>query len=648
MLAPNPHPPCRHLLHGRKESARLPRISPDSCPCDSSARLVDSRGSEWPTREWFAGGPPVDSCRAPPNRDCPSVAARSAVRPGIPVLALLRARRAGPSRGAAVRYGRWARTIVRAGKRRAVTITGLLPKWVEQATSTTGATARRSHLRRCRTAPVATTLKIGERGARRDPEKARRAIYRPPPRRGEGGLVEQNRPNLFRTSVANVGPGETVSVRIAYWQAVAYRDGHFAIDLPLGLTSRYVPATTFALGGSDSPATGLPPENAPEALPAADAATHVDQAPMPVGRAHRPHRRRRHSTHRRPTHPIQTRKNGERYVIALHDLATLPERDFELRWTRRRRPSRRARCSSRNAPMRPTPTPCCCRRAGVARRLPRELILVIRYVGSMQGDAIVRRATRGRGAREPAPGDRFNLIQFNSSPSSCYSSRCRRMTSTCASRPSGVAALRATAAPRWRLRCSSRCRSNPAGYVAPGRGSRPMPRSATRPRCSRRSNAIWARRDCSGGIAERRRLVPAQAPRWVRGSELVIRSIAKSANAAETLFAKLDRPALGNVRCNGRQAPKRTRDAARPYHGEPLAGRIAKLGARRARSRQADGAPRASGTANCRWARGTASTASSGCGAAARSRCWKHTCARGADGRWCASRSGRSASNTIW
>ena len=35
-------------------------------------------------------------------------------------------------------------------------------------------------------------------------------------RRGRASLVEQERPNMFTTSVANIGPGETISVQIEY------------------------------------------------------------------------------------------------------------------------------------------------------------------------------------------------------------------------------------------------------------------------------------------------------------------------------------------------------------------------------------------------------------------------------------------------
>ena len=49
----------------------------------------------------------------------------------------------------------------------------------------------------------------------------------------KASLVEQQRPNLFTTSIANVGAGEEVSVTINYQQTVDYRDGEFRLRFPM-------------------------------------------------------------------------------------------------------------------------------------------------------------------------------------------------------------------------------------------------------------------------------------------------------------------------------------------------------------------------------------------------------------------------------
>ena len=85
----------------------------------------------------------------------------------------------------------------------------------------------------------ALTLRIGERlieGEIREKEEAR-AVYEAAAAAGQrASLVSQNRPNLFQTAVANIGPGEEVEIEVRYWQPVAFRDGVFSLHLPLTLS----------------------------------------------------------------------------------------------------------------------------------------------------------------------------------------------------------------------------------------------------------------------------------------------------------------------------------------------------------------------------------------------------------------------------
>ncbi|MEE2566126.1 marine proteobacterial sortase target protein [Hyphobacterium marinum] len=70
--------------------------------------------------------------------------------------------------------------------------------------------------------------------ARRIYEEARDAGQR-------ASLIEQERPNMFTTSVANIGPGETIIVQIEYQDVARMRDGRFEMRFPMGLTPRYIP-----------------------------------------------------------------------------------------------------------------------------------------------------------------------------------------------------------------------------------------------------------------------------------------------------------------------------------------------------------------------------------------------------------------------
>ena len=70
----------------------------------------------------------------------------------------------------------------------------------------------------------------------------------------QAGLVESERPNLFRNDVANVGPGQTVLIAIEYQAPVRQLSGEYALRLPLVVGPRYVPPHSLA-----SPAVGPDP-----------------------------------------------------------------------------------------------------------------------------------------------------------------------------------------------------------------------------------------------------------------------------------------------------------------------------------------------------------------------------------------------------
>jgi Ca-activated chloride channel homolog len=74
-----------------------------------------------------------------------------------------------------------------------------------------------------------------------------REIYETAKEEGKkAGLVEQQRPNMFSNSVANIGPGETVMIVIEYQMPLRQLDGTFAMRLPLVVAPRYVPPHSTA------------------------------------------------------------------------------------------------------------------------------------------------------------------------------------------------------------------------------------------------------------------------------------------------------------------------------------------------------------------------------------------------------------------
>lgn len=61
-------------------------------------------------------------------------------------------------------------------------------------------------------------------------------------------LLRQERPNLFTTRVANIGPGEVLAVEIEYQQAVQYQqsaggESEYRLRFPMTITPRYIPGS---------------------------------------------------------------------------------------------------------------------------------------------------------------------------------------------------------------------------------------------------------------------------------------------------------------------------------------------------------------------------------------------------------------------
>lgn len=108
------------------------------------------------------------------------------------------------------------------------------------------------------------TMRIGDRTVRgkiKRREEAR-AVYEAARRAGNvASLLDQERPNIFTQSVANIAPGEKVSVTISYVETLKYEDGSYEFVFPMVVGPRYVPGTpTGKQGGGWSPDTTQVPD----------------------------------------------------------------------------------------------------------------------------------------------------------------------------------------------------------------------------------------------------------------------------------------------------------------------------------------------------------------------------------------------------
>lgn len=240
---------------------------------------------------------------------------------------------------------------------------------------------------------------IRERGvAKQSYEQARQAGRR-------AALLDQERPNIFTTSVANIGPHETVVVELEYQETLRYDGNRFSLRFPMVVGPRYVPAGPLRV--SDA-ARIAPPVMRPgtEGERQNPVSIRVELAPgFPLADL------------RSPYHRVDIRQpEPSRRIVSLSDGATPANRDFVLDWSPEAGSLPKASWfveqkdgSYYGLLMVLPPT------AASAAPLPREVIYVLDTSGSMAGasirqarDALTLALSRLR------PGDRFNVIEFNS------------------------------------------------------------------------------------------------------------------------------------------------------------------------------------------------------------------------------------------
>jgi len=251
-------------------------------------------------------------------------------------------------------------------------------------------------------------IRIGERrilGELREKSDAR-AVYRKARTAGRSaGLVEQQRANLFSTALANIAPGETITVRIGYSEIIDYRHGRFRLRFPTTALPRYANRPA-----GDRP---VPADQGNDPLRIATRPAGEDAAGLELQVTLRPGIE---------IGPLQSLHHRVRALpgegplrIELADPELAAGRDFELEWA----PARPERLngallieshSDRAHALLMLVPPETFR----PHKLARDLVLVIDQSGSMQGEAFEQAREAVRLALDRiGPHDRFNLIAFN-------------------------------------------------------------------------------------------------------------------------------------------------------------------------------------------------------------------------------------------
>ena len=87
-------------------------------------------------------------------------------------------------------------------------------------------------------------VRIGDRvivGEIQEREKAKETYEQAKAAGKKAALLEQERPNIFTTSVAGIPPESMIGVRIEYQRELLFRDGVFSLRFPMVVAPRYVP-----------------------------------------------------------------------------------------------------------------------------------------------------------------------------------------------------------------------------------------------------------------------------------------------------------------------------------------------------------------------------------------------------------------------
>ena len=267
-------------------------------------------------------------------------------------------------------------------------------------------------------------LHIGERyieGEIREKEQARKDYERARNEGRKASLVEQERPNLFTTSVANIAPGERVVVEFEYLEDLRYDNGTFSIRFPMTLTPRYIPGSPVpdrqgSGWSADTTSVGDASRITPPHVTASQdhrisLRANID-AGMPLEIVASRY------------HPVEVSEDRGRYTVSLAGNDVPLDHDFELLWRPVASAVPRAMVFRETLAGQPhyllmVIPPDVEKHAGLT--MPRELIFIVDTSGSMHGASIAQaKRALTRAIDDLGPADRFNIIEFNSSARALY------------------------------------------------------------------------------------------------------------------------------------------------------------------------------------------------------------------------------------
>jgi Ca-activated chloride channel family protein len=222
-------------------------------------------------------------------------------------------------------------------------------------------------------------------------------------------LLDQERPNIFTQSVANIMPGERVTVTISYVETLKYEGGTYEFSFPTVVGPRYIPGTPRQQNAAGTDRVPDAARVAPPVMPKDTRAGHdisievsLD-AGLPVEGL------------KSDSHQVEIeRATSSRARVRLKDLSAIPNKDFVLRYGVAGRKIGDALLTHRDSRggyftliLQPPD------RITVEDVTPKELVFVLDTSGSMEGFPIEKAKETMKLALEGLyPQDTFNIITF--------------------------------------------------------------------------------------------------------------------------------------------------------------------------------------------------------------------------------------------
>ncbi|OLD27742.1 MAG: hypothetical protein AUJ04_03300 [Acidobacteria bacterium 13_1_40CM_3_55_6] len=265
------------------------------------------------------------------------------------------------------------------------------------------------------------TMLVGDRTVRGKilRREEAQAVYEAAKSSGQtASLLNQERPNIFTQSVANILPGEQIKISISYVETLKYEDGSYEFVFPMVVGPRYIPghatgAQPNASGDGFAPNTDQVPDASritPQPVPEGMRVGHdvsIDltlDAGVPID-----------GLSSKTQEVDVERSDDHRAHVRLKDQATIPNKDFVFRYDVAGKKLSDALLTHSSANggfftliLQPP------ERVTAEDVTPKELVFVLDTSGSMSGFPIEKaKETMKLALDNLYPYDTFNLITFS-------------------------------------------------------------------------------------------------------------------------------------------------------------------------------------------------------------------------------------------